>query len=127
MVYNPALMTSITKHPFSWLLILALALAPIRIGMAYGFDQNINASDCVKLHMQLSPADVIQGSGPCDQGQNKHCVSLQSCTASQLSTSMQFKTSFHEPIRVVINFHFQKNSDSLFRFYPDPLKRPPMA
>jgi hypothetical protein len=117
-------MFKLNKRFLSRLLILLLVLGPAQASIASNVSQN---SNCKMLQMQSIGTSDIQSGALCDQEHNDQCFNIQNCPTSHHSTSIQSRTSFHEPIRIVINLHTRENNNNLFTFYPDPLKRPPIA
>lgn len=124
-------MFPINRQFFSWLLILAVAISPVRISLASDFavDSHNTPMDCQDLQLQASIDLEQKIKKNCQSALDDHCIdhSHSGCVSESNSSPLQMFSHFLSVASAVAIMKFQAVNESVLSRYPELLKRPPIA
>ena len=114
-----------TKRFFCWLLVLIVAISPVRLTMAIDLDQSGHGSNCQES--MLGSNVSMDMNEDCLMEHEEHCHDHPACVGHLNTSAEQSLNSLHFASRTLIHVKFLSDTESVQTVYPSLLKRPPKA
>ena len=113
----------LTKHLFSWLLVLVMIFSTIQVTMANDTDQSNQGINCHTSHMQMSGnlSDI------CPMQNDQECQQHSSCVVNFTIAALPLLNTLLPTHRDVAQLKFIFEINTFASRYPSQLKRPPRS
>ena len=115
-------MFCLSKHFFSWLLVLMMIISPVQVSLAIDIDQHDHAPKC---QMPMDADSSIGDSMNCAMQHDEHCQEHADCVGQFNSSSLQPPYSFLLTPGASKQLKFIIQNDTVLSVYPSLLKKPP--